>query len=90
MKLAFCFVIVVDKQDDRVTPRGTEQTANASENAEALQKGVAESGALPTSKFTVNSDLLQIIDAWPNLPVTIQKAILMIVQGRDAGSNSEY
>ena len=51
---------------------------NSKNLEEPSKDGAADSGAVGDSSVQIAADLAQVIDAWPNLPESIRRAILLL------------
>jgi hypothetical protein len=64
----------------QVPPRGLECTTNSLENPGVRPEGGAKSGALSMEPDQIDTDLAEVIEAWPNLSGPIRAGILAIVR----------
>jgi hypothetical protein len=59
---------------------GIEPTRNSSKNTILSAEDGAKSGALEADFRPLDPALAQIVDAWPNLPEAIRKAMLALAE----------
>ena len=72
-----------DPRTDRAPPRGVEQSQYTPGNAHREGESGTESGTPDADSTLINADLQLIIDAWTELPRSVQARILALVKAEE-------